>query len=375
MANRSLLSLARIILMVSLPSFAYSAAVDCEDIVVKGQIAETLEAWDHQSSQIRDLLSGKLVKESLNSVFSIDLSDGERVAQRKVELKKKLETQLDEEMRQLPFSECIIGKKADENNVEEIRRKFKELVELKLKFLDLPSEKRLSILGFQSEQLKNRKEIEEIQKVQGEVEENANQISKLLNEVEKSSQRKNLDDDSAESLLLVRKVRKEIVDLKLKITEKAQQRLSRISNARDTLNQFATLVNRNDSKVSRKDLLQGYRSVTTEWRILLDDLFKSDNESDAPPKIPTFDESTLSEETQREIQEAKEERARYLELRKNLESEGNNRKYGLILTAGRLRAQFLEKLKKNSRNEVFELNNENVEDLVREIRLIPYRPV
>ncbi len=131
---------------------------------------------------------------------------------------------------------------------------------------------------------------------------------------------------------------------------------------------------------------RGYFAVKETWRSLVDYMFTRLDDPGTSRKIENFpamqinvspnesNEKALSELRTAFLKGQKETTSLKI-LKDKLDKQEGGMFYRLLLTAGKLRAQFIEELTRRKDPSATQFDNEYLSDLFREIRLVPYRPV
>lgn len=188
----------------------------------------------------------------------------------------------------------------------------------------------------------------------------------------------------AKARVILEKSRKDIAKLQLILAEdlrKTNENLDKISLALKEIELISSQKN-----LSFDNLTKAFEESTFHWRILADNTLRVfsqenihlsievNNPNDLLHDFINIDDPDLIDEYNNSYKLLKKEYANILILKTDLNNSNKNYQSDLLLKSGKLRASLLQRILSIDKNFI-KYNNEYIADLLREIKLIPYRPL
>jgi hypothetical protein len=352
------------------------------------EMTQTLEARNKTlktfALQIEHLLAGEIVKDLLPSaLFIVNISNEADIAKRMKELTEEIAKNLPERLSEHPLFKCLDDKHDSlKNLLTSVVQNERHIEELRLQFLSLATEKRQSLLNLQEQAALHLKNINKLELEKQEAKERAESADKAVKKAQDSVEENSNEDfkELAGARILLEQTRKNIANQTISWTEELKY-LATLS--KEYSRQLSSVTATLDKKETQsKNLLSEYNKATDIWRNLLNQLFKRNLDNISLPSLPVPPEKLLTQYQDKQeardylssFEHAKRELNELEELKKQIDFEVKNNQYRLILLAGKIRAQFIAELDLRKDVNIFKLSNASLADVIREIRLIPYRP-
>ena len=338
-----------------------------------GEQAVPLERRLAQLADTRDRLKAFLSGEKLIDVppaalFTVDLSNEEAVRHRVQELAESL-------------SAVKEGKRATPE--ERIRRLEAEIDRLRLTFLSLPKERREMLVAAQQAGLAQSETAEQLARERSTAQQEKAVATRSLEAAEeqaKTAKSASLRDLAAQRAVL-EKTRQKLAALAIQWTSSLQERAKFYQETTEKLSSLAGVLVRNESPGK---IQEAYHQDVEIWRGLVDRIFShiSDPERYEPvPEVPAFSQNLadrLSGEPEAEAyrgayEEILQQHRSLGELREKRFREERDSLYRLLLHSGKLRSQLLRECIRTGKVSRFSFSTAYLKDLIREIRIVPYR--
>ncbi len=188
----------------------------------------------------------------------------------------------------------------------------------------------------------------------------------------------------AKNKAAIEKSRKEIAKLQLSLAndlKKTNKELDKIANSLKKIEETYS-----DRHLSKQDLKKNYNEVVFYWRILADNSLRVFSKKsnikiekyhpgDLFHKIPKeVTDQALIKQRNDSYESLKTEYSNIFNLKRDLKIANKNYQSDLLLKSSELRASILQKILYMDEGFVT-YDNEYVEDLIRELKLIPYQPI
>ncbi len=327
--------------------------------------------------------SKPLIPESL---FNVSLQDSAAVSSRVAELQELVKSNSSRSFEK--YRNCIQNGSHAEKELAKAEILENAVNQLRLNFLKLPDERRGALLSVYTQVSDQHSSLQSLVSEKKDAEKRSVEAEESLRDAEALAQSASTSDlrEIATARALFEKQRKDMADLAVRWTEELETLTKKTSHYSEELSRDASILAHAD-RSSTVEILNGYFAVTSSWRDLVDLLFSQRDRKHQKAKIPNV--PNLSEELigrkNIPVEEIKtlsdahklvmNEASVLTVLRDKINKEENEILYRLLLTSGKLRAQFIGELSSRDESTRLMLDNNYAQDLFREIRLIPYRPL
>ncbi len=376
--------------LLSLHLSAAEASDEMNDCPSIEEVGKSIESRRTTLSMIKvgldKLLQGDTSTTILpEALFAVDLNDSKAVIRRIQGLKETNQDNDGEKFIQ-SMRQCSKPGSSVDRNLDELLTLSREVDRLRLVFLTMPLDRRQALITLRKQNLEQQITLKMLEKEKEKAEKTSNESDLSLRIAENKAQTASSPElrEAAASRALLEKRRNEVAELTILWTEQLQSLTLRAKTFSDKLSRESAVLTRRERNTSG-DLYEGYRSVRDTWRELVDTLIRhlgSPTNSRTLPELPKFqiplnepDSESIEAKSFKESQSLLISELKTLsQLKDKVEREEQTLLYGLLLAAGKLRAQYIEELMLRGESQLFALNNDYLSDLFREIRLIPYRP-
>ena len=352
---------------------------------LKKDLKEGIKNLQDIQIRINNLLSGKeVVQGGIGALFLVDLNDEKEVAKRIEELKKSASDE-HTAINIVPdhILECGAKSVSTRFLVERLTELQRNVDILSLKFLQLPKEKRDSMLQIHADATKQSAEIESLKEEQSNAQSKKKEAENALKKATNMAltPKSSASGDLASERAVLEKVKMDIANIEIQFNNnKKQEELSYQNN----LNKLAAIEGsvRHDNHIEK--VKRNYKKIVKVWRKIVDKTLVTDNnkiDNSMVPRLPEYPANLLSKLKSspegRDYIKSYNEAKRYRNsLIKNIDKNSHderNRLYSLILEVGRIRVMLLDRLIESGEISSFAFSKEHLEDLKREIKMFPYR--
>lgn len=352
-------------------------------VLTLAQLDEQIQKAQNIRAQLQQLTEGNVLAEvKVDDLFSFDFDNEKALEQEKNNLKNEQKNQI----AQTANDECFKKDKALYqkyliwNNIKRV------ITTLKLDFLEMPAQKRAALLELQEQALGQKTDAIEAQENKQDALERAIEAERSQRLAQKSAKLENdvSKKEFSNQKARLEEIRKKLADFTLMYSANYHQEVLEQQNITKILGDGANTIGKQD--IDTQALQKAYANTNIAWRSLVNritHLAKTPHELDQLPRIDTIAESLYLELG--DSQNAKDLRNLYdktLLERDDLVAliEKNNlaiktQIYKLLYLAGKVRSQLLEQLVKREKTQAFLIDNDYFQDLLLEIKLIPYRPL
>ncbi|MCB0351532.1 MAG: hypothetical protein KDD38_10135, partial [Bdellovibrionales bacterium] len=387
MSKTECLKSIKFITLLLFASFNLYAQITLAECLPKNRIKSDIEAYVEKAQgtlKNLDLLQSDIgaLEVSPKLLFTIDFNDSESVERRVVELTKLLKSKGAQREPFRTWQACLGG--GEQELVLKAIQVENEVNLARLRFLELPEEKRQNLIKIIADAEQQRQILSEInqknQAAQTQIEQAQENISMAENVAAKSDDMyvKQLSADWA----LLEKYKEDLASIQIAESKKQKERMDRYQEIREEL------ANTSVAKVADlPEVKAQFESSTKIWRRMVDNVYELLS-GNALPKVPALPEKVLikseahDEVTQKILDDYLKSYAEAEQNRAKLEASLNeiSRKEKevvsrLLLKSGGVRAELFQKAIELEGGYSFSITNENVSDLGREIQVIPFRPI
>ena len=189
----------------------------------------------------------------------------------------------------------------------------------------------------------------------------------------------------AKNRAIIEQSRKDIAKMQLLLT-------SNIRQTNESLDKISSSLQEIEEKFAEKDLSTDelksiYKTTISNWRILVDNSLKFFTQKSFDFEIEISDPKDIFYKIPQDIKDQKlitqydesykslqNEYENIIKLRKDLNNANKNYQSILLLRSGRVRSDILQKIL-SFEKDFISYNNFYADDLIRELKLIPYRPI
>lgn len=176
----------------------------------------------------------------------------------------------------------------------------------------------------------------------------------------------------------IQSYRKDLSELKLAFINQKEEQIASIKKQTDLLKRF------DDSSANKFKSIKDLSDVTDIWRTIVDhkltNLFSTKEfATPPPPELPQeVDLSTEALSPQKKnikevIEQSEQERQALYETVEKFNNLDNELSSQLLLSAGRIRAKYMNLLIDQGKYSVWSVNEHNYKDYIREIKIVPFR--
>ncbi len=329
-------------------------------------------------------LSGdKLIDVPAAALFTVDLSSEEAVRRRVKELTETLAGTEGREIAGAPPGIPFSDNAARGNRNDPIRALESEVNRLRLAFLSLPKERREALVAIQQTGLAQSETVEDLAREHTfavRQKDKADRSLEIAEERAKTANTASLRDLAAQRAVL-EKTRQELAALTIHWTSSLEKRTTFSKETTGKLSSVAAVIARKETPAR---IREAYQQVDGIWRDLVDRIFSriADPEQYEPVlEVPAFPRDLTdrlagdpeAEEYKRAYEEVLLQRRSLVQLRENLFQTERDWLYRLLLQSGKLRSQLLRESIRAGEVSRFPFSMAYLKDLVREIRIVPYR--
>lgn len=372
-------------LFLATPAIAATQAKNCPPsltVEAKQHLAQLESTRQH----ISGLMSGEMIAATpLAALFEVDLNNEVAVANRVRELQALKAAGRAGADPSAAYSDCAKAGSALAKLLEQMKGQQLLLDQQRLEFLSLPQDARKGLIGALAVRMQQAMTIvglAEERSAADKLQNDAALSGATAEEHAKSAASLNLREIAAQRALL-EKTRATLGRLQAEMVAELQERVQFYQRTSD---QLAMLTAGTLSGAAAKPLLEAYRESVAIWRELVDRTLKriaAPEKSVAVPDMPQLPHDLLARLNT--TAEAEQYQNAYLEtekLKSELETsrlqrfeQGRNDLYRLLQTAGQLRSSLLRQNLQAGNDEILNLSSEYLQDIGREIRIVPYQVV
>ncbi|MAF92030.1 MAG: hypothetical protein VX583_06450 [Bdellovibrionota bacterium] len=336
------------------------------------------ENLEKVKSGLDSVVDGKLSQStSLSMLFTVSLEDPEQINARKKELVSFLEQNLN-------HIQC--DSEESTQLLKDIQQLEISIARARLNFLNLPEKQRVAFLALQKEAIRNQSEIESLQKVGEKAEEKIEAAAEAIKKAEELSlvAESSKIRELAAAIANIERFRKSIAEETSSITEKMKLLGDEYQSHTNKLGEISAVISKSNASASEVD--SAYKRVAIEWRSIVDEVVKIDNilSENTDLKLPNYQKELISaesEELQKESERyqnsfsaAQNELEALKELNLKFSSSKRELSYRELVVTGQIRSQLIRMLESFGDDSPFKISDSYIEDLIREIKLVPYRP-
>jgi hypothetical protein len=318
-------------------------------------------------SNLKAFLTGeKLIEVPPAALFSVDLSDEQAVQRRVQELRRTV---------------GITGAPAGpESRLRELER---EVAALRLLFLSLPAEQRSTILAAEEAARTHKESADQLAQERSSAEAERGKAARSIEAAEEMARtaRSSALRELASQRAILERVREELANRKVRWTTSLEER-NRFYL--ETARRLSALASGNSPGEGSETARQRYEQGNGIWRDLVDRVFSqpaSPEIGESVPVVPPVDEILLKPlSAEPDAQRYLDAHRKVVELHRSLlqvmekgNEEERNHLYRLLLQSGELRSRLLQEYTRTGGALWTQSPGETFEDLLREIRIVPYR--
>jgi hypothetical protein len=371
---------------------------------IVAELADTEEILQQTKLQLHDLLSGsKIINTRPEALLVVNLDDKGAIERRYEELREATNRSLIQNISEsLPIFKCAFEDKTLRPKVEKLFALKQEIDLLRLKFLQLPKNKRNELLKIQNSEVKWKVHEQVLKERSAAIEDRAETRAQL-----NAAEYRALTAESPDLKLLaservvLEKTKNDILTIKIQFLSQVEER-SRLFldsakrlldikgqwhkdlEANEIIRRIGEIKEKSLKATELEELKKDYKDSVQIWRSLVDKAYKGAFRgiySVTTPKLPAYPENIINKigntpETQHyrdSYNDAQEITYSLQRLTTEISEKERDATYLFLLAAADVRADLLNELLCQDERSPVTINKAYIEDIKRELKIIPYR--
>lgn len=349
------------------------------------QLEQQRSDLENTRDRLETFVSGKQLTEvSPTSLFIVEIGNEQAIQRRIQELlasQKEPLRALTEDLQNLVA--CADAQDDAHATGQQLVQIQTEINKLRLQFLTLPKDRRNALIAAYQTMATQSENVARLEQERAAARQQKEQAAKSIEAAEvraKTAGSASLRELAVQRTLL-EKTREDLADMHVRLTAELQDRTGLYQQ---TAQKLAVLTGQMTQNVPPQQLADSYAEAASIWRTLVDEIFErlagyADREP--IPQLPQYPQGLLDQlgkdpqvaQHQQAYRELQQQHQALTNLRQNRFDAERDNLYRLLLQAGQIRSQLLQLNIDQGNAHVLEFSDQYLSDLIREIRIVPYR--